>query len=382
MTRTFGMTTIYSLVAMFSLGCATHPTLPAAAHARQGQSSPTSPNSSVPGSMANSTLPAALSSLGEQEFEYPESGVALGQGWDTNLGQKTTSRCVVGTESTSQTSSATSRYQYIFDREQLQTALSVSVSASYGGFGTSASVQSSFTQSTSIDTSSTYILGSALVERQSRILLPEVGSLGANATHISISKDALALLLDPSKTTEERLAAFYHLCGDSFVTAIKFGGRYDVLFRAQTSDLLNKQAFSLGVSASGYGASGTFNLNSSATKDLSDSTREVKELTVGIEAPPVAQDPKSAADNLTKAVQTNGPGGAYVIVAFPYIALARWPTGLSFGTNFDAIKTHYKLYLRLGCTGFQRHPVKVEYGTGGGVWRRGGCSAGSSSLRQ
>jgi hypothetical protein len=36
---------------------------------------------------------------------------------------------------------------------------------------------------------------------------------------------------------------------------------------------------------------------------------------------------------------------------------------------------------RLSCFRFRRHLVKVEYGTGGGLWQRGGNSAESSSLR-
>ena len=36
----------------------------------------------------------------------------------------------------------------------------------------------------------------------------------------------------------------------------------------------------------------------------------------------------------------------------------------------------------LGCCRFQRHLVKVEFGTGGGRWRRGGSSAGSTSSRR
>ncbi len=35
----------------------------------------------------------------------------------------------------------------------------------------------------------------------------------------------------------------------------------------------------------------------------------------------------------------------------------------------------------VSCFRFRRHLVKVEYGTGGGLWQRGGNSAESSSLR-
>jgi len=296
----------------------------------------------APPKVANAELPkpAPLSDYTETEYPYPQTGVALGQGWNSIYGVKVTSVCISGTpEATLPISSVSSRYQYIFDREQLASLLTNSGSGSYSGYGVTASVQASFTESNSLDQSETHVLGSVIVERPGQALALTDGKL-------TLTPEALKLVNDQSFNQDP--SAFLKMCGDSFVSAIRFGGRYDVLYSASTSALFNSQGSQLSVAASGYGATASYSQSSQSTSTVTRNATDVRDLAVGLDLDQrvLAATVADATTNMTAASRYNKAGQAYMIAAYPYIALANWPKDKALALD-DSLRNYYAMYLRL-----------------------------------
>jgi len=172
---------------------------------------------------------------------YPEDGVELGQGWDIVHGVKTNNICVVGKHSTIKSDSSYSIYKLVFDAEQVRYERNVSASASYGGFGYSAYLNTALSNKNFNDRSKTYIFSQILSDKGGEFLV------GDSETKLSTTLSKLRV--------ED--------CGDGYVSAIKKGGNLSVIFEVNSNLQDISKILQINAGASGYGASLNLSFNES-----------------------------------------------------------------------------------------------------------------------
>jgi hypothetical protein len=246
-----------------------------------------------------------------EQIAYPIEGVVLGQGWNFITGRRAQAICVEGGTVTDLLgSSATTQYQYLFDREQLYNSMGLSASASYGGFGWSASVKTSFSETALSDRSRTRILSTTLVDKGGSQLSPEANQ----PEGIRLSKSAMQLAKDKRE--------FQKRCGDGFVIAIRKGGQLDVIYELATSLTDYSSAFNLSMSASGYGASANMALDKKRKDTLNDEQTNIRlAQSGGILSTPLSADSiKSKIENFPGFETTTA--APYRVVVWPYNLLS------------------------------------------------------------
>ncbi|MEQ9305567.1 MAG: hypothetical protein RJQ14_16770, partial [Marinoscillum sp.] len=149
----------------------------------------------------------------ERGWDYPESGVTLGSGWNSFAGQRTVNSCVEFAEqkddfdllAKTSISQVTDKYSLL---RQSETSVDAKINSTYGNASAKTSTAKSFkmtADSTQLHLYSTVKKGSTFV----------VAAEGSGAT-VKL-KDADALL------AQTNLAQFVNKCGDGFVSAIQEG---------------------------------------------------------------------------------------------------------------------------------------------------------------
>jgi hypothetical protein len=180
---------------------------------------------------------------------YPEDGVELGQGWDMVRGVKTNNICVTGKRSPIKSDASSSSYKLIFDAEQVRYERSMRASASYGGFGYSAYLNTALTDKNFNDRSKTYIFGQVSVDRGGEFLVGD-GSGHKLETYKDVTK--------------------VNICGDGYVSAIKAGGSLSVIFELNSSLQELAKILQINAGASGYGASLDLSFNESSFQKITN----------------------------------------------------------------------------------------------------------------
>jgi hypothetical protein len=229
---------------------------------------------------------ANLRNLPPAIYPYPESGVLIGQGWDSFNERGTASSCVDVDAVPLERTSYQTRVEQIQSTYSLIKKMTTSISASYNGAGAGGSASFTSSKQNQINSDdqnflfsfessngSTFAVpqGSAnklrfnldettlkLVEAtksenaQSNLLdalLSRPASFDAGT--IKLTKDA-ANLLSAGKANE-----FTRKCGDGFVLAIHRGARIYLVLSQKIRSQESKESMLASLSASGYGASGS-----------------------------------------------------------------------------------------------------------------------------
>ena len=232
-----------------------------------------------------------------QTFQYPVSGVILGQGWDAVRGQATPAICVNVDELPIETSSYETEAEEIKSRYSLLRDRSLAVAASYSGFGGSASASSRTFESMKLDIdqlnfrlafkadhSSSFAIpkGSKLPlllsERSKAIPYSEINKKDLQLLHqylvstyetkggqFALTPEALAIYKnDPQR--------FFKVCGFGFVSAIYRGSSLEIVFSSDARSRQDVERLAASLSAKGYGASlsSSYRANKQSTSDLSN----------------------------------------------------------------------------------------------------------------
>jgi hypothetical protein len=92
------------------------------------------------------------------DFPYPESGVKIGQGWDSFNQRATTASCVEASETRIEQASFDTHVEQLRSSYSLVTKTTTSISAAYGGFGFKASGKVSDAASTNLNTDDQKVL--------------------------------------------------------------------------------------------------------------------------------------------------------------------------------------------------------------------------------
>lgn len=191
----------------------------------------------------------SIEDLLTHQTDYPPSGVILGQGWSSYLGQKTQAVCVTGEEKPIGTNTNFVSYHDVFDREQLSSLLDISAKMSYGSF----SGRAQFSRSVAIDKSQRTILAKVRVGWGGSSWAPVLVAGKDTFPQIRLTDKVLAMLSD--RAVADKVAAFVAMCGDGYVSSIAVGGELDVVFNLQLDEKEVKESY--GVQAKGsFGAGG------------------------------------------------------------------------------------------------------------------------------
>lgn len=220
--------------------------------------------------------------------DYPTSGVVLGQGWDRFLARKQQAVCVTGKASELGGRSITLKINRVEDIEDIFTHLRVSVSAKINSGVASYDGSASFARDIKVDTSALNILASVIVDTGGRHLEPSIDAKPAQAIEggeVELTKEALEAL-------KSGQVNFQKLCGDSFVVAIREGGRLDAILQLRTSSRAEKRDIEAELKGKGLwgNAEAKINSNLDAKRKTNDFKYEYNQQGGNIESTPLDAD--------------------------------------------------------------------------------------------
>lgn len=182
-----------------------------------------------------------------QEYDYPEVGSYIGQGWNTYLGQPTSTKCVTGIAVPLAINSNSVRFSDIMDREELMSSMRISAKASFGG--SIASGRADFSRTATVDRSKRNILATVDLLQDGE-MLKGVAANKDGIEGVELTPAALALL--SGSDTAAALKRFSRACGDTYVTAIHNGSKLNAMFSISHSAESLKTSYELNAKGS-YG---------------------------------------------------------------------------------------------------------------------------------
>jgi len=219
----------------------------------------------------------------QQVYPYPQSGVRIGQGWDSFNEQGTSAACVNVAETRLERASYETQVQQVQGSYSLATQATTSISASYRGMGASASGSLATSSSLTVSADDQNFLFTFSSSAGSTFAVPPQDSEGdPKPLSEEISKGLAALKSDAAqqlylnqilqkpqtyrtgnieltgdaenlfKTNKKR---FRRECGDGYVSAIHRGSRINVLLTQRLASHSQASSLSASLSASGYGGS-------------------------------------------------------------------------------------------------------------------------------
>jgi hypothetical protein len=224
------------------------------------------------------------------DFPYPESGVKIGQGWDSFNQRATTASCVDVAESRIERASFETHVEQLQSSYSLITKSTTSISAAYGGFGFKASGKYSDSSATNLNTDDQNYLftfessnGSTFatppdshpqdgieLSDQTVKALTSFKSDAAQQSYVAriwsqpgtVHSGAIKLNKDSSDLRTKDRKSFDRICGDGFVSAIHRGARISLLLSQKftSSDQANNLIASLSASGFGLSANGGYSV--------------------------------------------------------------------------------------------------------------------------
>lgn len=288
-------------------------------------------------------------------YSFPTEGVEVGQGWDSVLGRKTQSHCVLGQVNEIKNDSTSINFQLLMDKEQLYRALSVAASASYNGGAVKGSASSSFVENSRIENSRTYILGTVIAEKGGVTIVP-AGTWSSLAQPKPQNAQAVSVKLaaGPAKALKRSMAEFRSICGDAFVISIRTGARLDVLFENINRTSEFNQAFGFTASVKSATASAKVSMNKSKMEQLANSSQSVRTIQIGGDQTSdfLNEDPAKAAPAIIGKIAQfakfeRDRAIPYQAIVMPYRYLPGWPQDRLFeGTSSQEILITKGLHLR------------------------------------
>jgi hypothetical protein len=255
---------------------------------------------------------------------YPEDGVILGQGWDMVSGNKTNTVCITGTEEKIDNNTSTVNYELLYDEEQLSKLLDISARASYGGYGYSASIESTYKKLNLTDRNRTHILGRAITDKGGTFLVSTKNNIIRNLINFNS-------------------VGFRKKCGDGFVSAIKKGGQLNIIFDMENINNSTTEALGVKLEAGGFGSSAGLSISQEAiSKVINKDTRISSIQTGGVHEFPTSAE--GIKDKISKFTDFQPEKATpYKIIITPYSKLYNTKTLI----NITAISAYYFEYQRL-----------------------------------
>lgn len=276
-----------------------------------------------------------LSELGVQTFDYPEVGVQLRQGWNSDRAMPAPANCVTGVSRPLELKSNTVTFQDVMDREQVQKAMRASAKGGYGAFSAKASF------SRSVNTTSTHrnVLATVDVLSGGQGLVPD-----ETTGRIELTPFALQLLTGGVGVSKvDRLERFYRHCGDSFVAAVHKGASLSLLYSFVMDEDDIKQMMSVSARGGFGGGSASASARQSLMRTRTNTRINIEQIHSG--------GPAGVPEDVTKSlqrvndfsVQADNQAVGTTVQVISYRLLANFPQDL----RAEGIGSR-ELYLMLG----------------------------------
>jgi hypothetical protein len=261
-----------------------------------------------------------LSELGVQTFDYPEVGVQLRQGWNSDRAMPAAANCVTGVARPLELKSNTVTFQDVMDREQVQKAMRASAKGGYGAFSAKASF------SRSVNTTSTHRNVLATVD----VLSGGQGLVPDEATgRIELTPFALQLLTGGIGVSKvDRLERFYRHCGDSFVAALHRGASLSLLYSFVMDEEDIKQMMSVSAKGGFGGGSASASARQSLTRSRTNTRINIEQIHSGGPAGLPEDVNKSLQRVNDFSVQADSQAVGTTVQVISYRLLANFPRDL------------------------------------------------------
>lgn len=270
---------------------------------------------------------------------YPESGVLLGQGWNSVASQKAPGVCVVGVEKPILGNGATMNYSYLLDKEQLLDSMSISASASFKGWIGGGSLSSSFSQALKINTNKTNILATVVADKGGVQYAPA-------AVEGRIFSQKIYFTPEAQKLLDNDIDAFTKLCGDGYVASRRDGGRLDLVFELSAAQKDKMAAATMDASGHIGPTSGSISFKKSHQEIMSKEDTSVQQLQQGGHLTMISSAEEALKKITDFATFDPAQSHPYRITIYSYRMLPGFPNSKK-TTSFLKLRSYLSQSLRL-----------------------------------
>ncbi|MES9975610.1 MAG: hypothetical protein ABW094_15240 [Candidatus Thiodiazotropha sp.] len=287
---------------------------------------------------------------------YPETGVDVGWGWDSDEGLPQPNVCI---EYSIEEDKGQTKYMTmteVSDSRQLMQSMNISAAASVKTIAYKASGSAKFAKNTKINSFSSNFVLNVSVDNGVRYATPLLpGSRGEikdpetrktlpDAGSIRLTSEALRL------AKKRDLTAFLNYCGDSYVAALYGGARLTAVITVKTSSKKESQEASASFSGSGWGVNVKASANGKKVGSIESKNVSMRFYQSGGRKDRI---PASKEDLLTKldtiTTEASDYPAYYRVTLMPYSALANWPerTITLDLSELDQLADYWAAYLKL-----------------------------------
>lgn len=297
---------------------------------------------------------AALSGLETRDVQpvtvnYPESGVDIGWGWDTEAGVPRPTVCVEFSIAEDKGQTKYMTITEVSDSRELMQSMNISAAASVKTIAYQASGKANFATNTRINSFSSNFVLNASVDNGVRYAAPrEAGArpVVRNAEDQQVIPDAGSIHLTGAalRLAQQRdLDAFLDTCGDSFVAALYGGANLTAVLTVAETSREQQQKIATEFTGSGWGAK----VRAAASAEGEDNEMSSK-LSMRFYQTGGRKDaiPATKADFVKKLDSLSTDAGefpaTYRVSLLPYTALANWPArDIELSTDEQEQLAHY-----------------------------------------
>ncbi len=263
---------------------------------------------------------------------YPETGVDVGWGWDSEEGIPQANVCIEYSveEDKGQTKYMTMRE--ITDSSELMSSMNISAAASVKTVAYKASGSAKFAKSSKINSfNSNFVLNVSvdngvryatplLSGSRGKIIDPETKKLLPDAGAIRLTPEALRL------AKQRDLTKFLNHCGDAFVAALYGGARLTALITVTNSSKQEKTKASASFSGSGWGANVKASASGSKDAEVASSRVSMRFYQSGGRKDEIPASKDDLVEKLkTITTEASDFPAYYRLTLMPYTALSNWP---------------------------------------------------------
>ncbi|MES9993430.1 MAG: hypothetical protein ABW098_15880 [Candidatus Thiodiazotropha sp.] len=263
---------------------------------------------------------------------YPQTGVDVGWGWDSEEGVPQPNVCIEYSIEEDQGQTKYMTMTEVSDSRELMQSMNISAAASVKTIAYKASGSAKFAKNTKINSfSSNFVLNVSvdngvryatplLPGNRGEIKDPETRKTLPDAGSIRLTSEALRL------AKQRDLTAFLNLCGDSYVAALYGGARLTAVITVATSSKQEKTQASTRFSGSGWGVSLKASAKGESVEGISNESITMRFHQSGgrkDKIPATKEDLLEKLDNIT--TEASDYPAYYRLTLMPYTALANWP---------------------------------------------------------
>ncbi len=263
--------------------------------------------------------------------DYPDTGVDLGWGWDSEQGVPKPSVCIEFSIANDKGQTKRLSVSEVSDSYEVMKSMGLSAAASVKTIGYQASGKASFAKDTKVSGYSSNFVMRASVDNGVRYAAPigenirasdsnENGELRADSGAIRLTTQALKL------AQRKDLNAFTNVCGDSFVSALYGGAELTGVISIKTNSRQESQKASASFSGSGWGVDVNGKATSSAFSDFKSEQMSLSFFQTGGSRDKIPASKEDFLDKLdTLSAEAEDAPKFYRVSLLPYTALENWP---------------------------------------------------------